>query len=930
MRRAVIIIPLALIVLLGIAFFVVSSNVDHYRPRVQAELQKKLDRPVTLGHLGLKLFPLSLAVDGVTIGENPAFSTTQPFATAKNLYVSVGLFSLISGNPEVKVVRLDRPQIELVRNSQGVWNFSTLGGAGKSTTGSSGSTSNELTLDELKITNGTVGLTDQAAHEARAVYNGIDFDLTGFGPNKQFGVDVTAHLPGSGKELIDFRGKVGPLVPGNSAAVPINGRLSLQEVGLASVNRFVSGGIPDINGGVASGSADISSEQQVLSAKGNLKLENAVIRGSKLAYPVEAQYDVTDDRKSDQIQIRSGSLKLGPTAFSISGNINAGVKPATLNAHISTRDSSITELAQLACSFGVAFNPAYQVKGTVTADITATGTATAPQLSGSLAARALSVSGGEIKEPVSVPEIALALAPDLIRTTSPFNAQSGSTILTTAFSLQHYTTKAMLIDATVRTNGANIAELLNMAKAYGLDSAKGMTGTGKLSLDVHVQGPTADTAKLTYAGSGSISGATLSTPALTKPVTIASANLRFAQNSAAIEALNASVASTNLKGNLSASNFAAPQMKFALAADRIDTAELEALTPNQPAASHSNTAAQRPASAQPGVLQKITGSGTLAVGSLRAQELVLSNVHANCKLDRGVIELVPVTAGVFGGSENGTVTLDTRPARPQCSVKTKLSGVDTNALLSAVSSVKNTLYGSLSADANLAFTLAASNELARTLNGTLSFNVANGELKNVNILNEISRVGKFLNAAPSKSGNATALKKLSGTLQIRNGVATTNNLIASLDEGSLSGVGSLNLGDQTIDMRANAVLASGTSHAVGGTQVGGFMTTALANNKGELVIPVLITGSLAHPAFAPDVQAMAKMKLNNLLPSVSDPGKLISGALGNGGAAGIVNGILGGGQQQGTSSGQAQGKSTDNDPINSILKGFGKKKDTQH
>ncbi len=921
MRRLAIIIPLVLALIVAAALAAGLFNLDRYRPRIQAELEKKLNRHVTLGHLGLKIIPLSIAVDSVTISEAPNFQSTQPFATARNLYVSAGLLSLIRGNPEVKSIRLDEPHIELIRSAQGVWNFSTLGNSSKASSGS-----NELTLDELKMTEGQIAVTDQSTRQARAVYNGIDIDLTDFGPKKRFGLNLAAHLPGAGKELIDFKGRVGPLAAGNMAGLPVTGHLSLQEVDLAGVNRFVSGGIPDINGGVASGDANISSEDQALSAKGNLKLENAVIRGAKLGYPIDAQYDLADDRRTDKLQIHSGSLKLGATAFTFAGEVNSGAKPATVNVHIATKDSSITELAQLAGAFGVAFNPSYQVKGNISADITATGVASAPQLSGSIDARQLQASGGEIKEPVSVPQLSLALTPDLVHTTAPFTAQSGSTSLTGSFALQHYTSKAMSVDATLKTNGANIAELLNMAKAYGVDSAKGATGTGKLSLDAHVQGPTSNPSQLVYSGTANISAATLSTPLLTKPVSISSANVRFAQNSAAIDSLNASIGSTTVHGTMSARNFSAPQVQFALAADKIDTAELQSLTSAQPrtAAPQPGSARQNaPASRQTSLLEKTTGGGTLAANTVKAEDLLLSNVHATVKLDHGLVTLSPVTAGVFGGTENGTVSVDTRPVNALCSVKTKLAGVDTNAMLSAVSSVKNTLYGTLSADANLGFTLASSAELAKTLNGTLAFNVANGQLKNVNILNEVSKVGKFLNAAPTQSGNNTELKKLSGTLDIRNGVANTNNLIAALDAGSLSGAGALNFVDQGINMRLSVVLGSGTSQSVGGTKVGGFLNTALANNKGELVIPVMVTGSLAHPTFTPDVQALAKMKLSNLLPSTGSLG-------GKQGAAGLLNGILGGQQPQpsaqpGTAPAQQQ-----QNPIDSILKGFGKKKDTQH
>src|SRR5690242_17158367 len=124
MRLRYIVIPLVVIVVLVAAVLAyIAGNIFKYRPRVQTELQQKLGRQVSIGHLGLRLFPLAARADGLTIAEAPQFSTGRPFATAQALYVSVGLFSLIGGSPEVKSLVLDRPQIELVHNRAGVWNF---------------------------------------------------------------------------------------------------------------------------------------------------------------------------------------------------------------------------------------------------------------------------------------------------------------------------------------------------------------------------------------------------------------------------------------------------------------------------------------------------------------------------------------------------------------------------------------------------------------------------------------------------------------------------------------------------------------------------------------------------------------------------------------------------------------------------------------
>lgn len=653
-RRLLIFIPILIVVIIVIAIAVVLGRADRFRPRVQAELQQKLDRPVTLGHLGVRLFPLSLRVDGLAIAESPEFPSTQPFATAKEVFVSVSLMSLIRGNPDVKVVDLDHPQIDLIRNSAGIWNFSTLGGKstsgtqpqGKATSGTqpqgtqstSGTQSEQFSLDELKVTDGQVALTDQLTKEARSVYDHIDLKLTHFSPNKQFGLDLAMHFPGQGKELFAFNGEAGPLSSGNTAAVPITGHLSLQQVSLSAVNRVSPGTIPPNTDSVVSADANVTPEGEALECKGNLKLENTVIHGTKISYPIDAQYDLIEDPKQDTVQIRSGTVKLGSTPFSLSGDINAARNPTVLNVRLSTTNSSITELAQVAGAFSGGSNPTYPVKGIVSA-----------------------------------------------------------------------------------------------------------------VLDV--------------------------------------------------------------KG--------------------------------------------------------------------------------------------PVTA-------------------MQASAKAKLSGVDTNALLSALSSLKDTLYGSLEADAVLSSTIQSNADLTRSLNGSLNFNVTNGQLKNVNILSELSRIGKFLNSAPAASGSGTALKRFSGTFDIVNGLATTNNLIASLDTGSLSANGSLNLVNEGIDMHMTAVLASAASQSVGGTGVGGFLNTALANNKGELVLPVLVTGNMAHPVFAPDVQALAKMKLNNLLPTSGDPSKLTTGLIGSvlGKKGGALGQFLGNPAAQPN---QQQNKQQQN-PVGSLLKQFEKKK----
>src|SRR5215467_12696498 len=104
-------------------------DINKYHSQIQAQLEKKLGRQVSLGEMRLSLFPPSFQVDDPVIAEDKSFDTGRPFATAQKLAVSIKLLPLLHKELDVRSLDLERPHIELVRNAQGEWNFATLGNA---------------------------------------------------------------------------------------------------------------------------------------------------------------------------------------------------------------------------------------------------------------------------------------------------------------------------------------------------------------------------------------------------------------------------------------------------------------------------------------------------------------------------------------------------------------------------------------------------------------------------------------------------------------------------------------------------------------------------------------------------------------------------------------------------------------------------------
>ncbi|PYX87445.1 MAG: hypothetical protein DMG68_11715 [Acidobacteria bacterium] len=725
-----------LLVVVAAVVFAATFNVNHYRGTIQSELQKRLGRNVTLGDMHLSVFPPRFRVQDLGIADDPAFNTQKPFVQAQELDVSVKLLPLLHKSVEIDSLELQRPNVELIKNAQGTWNFASLGNAPSenapakppapsqpsgNTTGnppsgtpqpSSKSGQQQFSLGKLAITDGQVALTDMQTHSPRTVYDHIDVTLKDFAPDQPFSLDAAAHLPGPGNQEVRLQGQGGPLVQGQPAMTPFHGTLNLKQVGIAGLSKFLNSPALVNTDGTISGTTKIDSASGKMSANGQMTVQNAKVHGIDLGYPIAADYNVADDVASDLLSIQNANLKLGATPLVINGTVNSKPTPAILDLHVKANNVSIAEAARLAAAAGVAFAPGTDVSGNVNADIQARGPANKPALNGTVNARNVQMSGKEIPQPVQVPAMDLTLTPAEIRSNN-FNVTSAGTTVATQFTLRQYLAKTPLVDATLKAPNASLPALLSMAKAYGVKGVEKLNGQGTLNLDAHASGP----------------------------------------------------------------------------------------------------------------LQSIS-----------------------------------------------------------------------------------------------------SNDIMRALNGTMNLNFNNVRYSGADISHQLASIAGFLKMNPNDKGFSDILK-MTGNILVRNGIAQTNNLQALLDIGNVGMTGTANLVDQTLNLHVLAVLSIDFSQKMGGTGIGGYLQTALANNQGELVIPAVVTGTFQNPRFAPDVQQVAQMKLKGLVPNFNNPQGAVQGLLG--GLLGQKGANPAQPQQPGQVQPQQQPQNQLQDQVNQVIGLFGGKKKQQ-
>src|SRR5437773_8682225 len=143
---------LLVIVALGLWLFL---DANQFRPQLESAMAGALGRKVSIGKIKVDLLSGGMAIDDLSIADDPAFSTA-PFVTAKSVAVGVDLMPLIfSRSLHVTSFRLDEPQVVLLNSSSGQWNFSGLAGGASSTPPSGGSTSAmSIVIQKLEIANG--------------------------------------------------------------------------------------------------------------------------------------------------------------------------------------------------------------------------------------------------------------------------------------------------------------------------------------------------------------------------------------------------------------------------------------------------------------------------------------------------------------------------------------------------------------------------------------------------------------------------------------------------------------------------------------------------------------------------------------------------------------------------------------------------------
>ena len=356
-----IIVAVLIIAALCIPFFI---NVDSFRPKLEQSLSASLNRQVQIGKLQASIFSGGASASNIVISDDPAFNK-GPFLQASSLKVGLRLVPLIfSRTLSVTGITVENPDIVLLRNPAGKWNYSTMGSSSsKPQQQTSDKSLPQISVDKFQIVNGKVRVGQSSGRKAgqERVYSNVNLTAKNISLTGVMPFTLSADTPGGGALTLD--GQAGPLNREDSASTPLDATIKVEHADLAKTGFLdPSSGLA----GILDFSGKLKSDGTTLHSDGNVKATRLrVIKG-----PGEAKAPVTIDYKTNYgLESQTGTidaaLHTGNSTTNAGGSIDAKGEDTTAKLKIQGKNMAVNDVEALLPAFGVVLPAGTSLQGGV-------------------------------------------------------------------------------------------------------------------------------------------------------------------------------------------------------------------------------------------------------------------------------------------------------------------------------------------------------------------------------------------------------------------------------------------------------------------------------------------------------------------------------------------------------------------------------------
>jgi AsmA protein len=413
----------------------------------------------------------------------------------------------------------------------------------------------------------------------------------------------------------------------------------------------------------------------------------------------------------------------------------------------------------------------------------------------------------------------------------------------------------LVLDATLSQAKSKLVARLDIPGVEG--NAKAFrAGSMTASVDLQQEG-SAVKAKISSPLAGSVEAERIELPKLAASIHVSNPKLPKSPIDAAITGAavvdlakqNANLTfatkldDSNISGRAGLAKFAPPFYTFDLAIDQLDAdrylpkTDPKAKQPEQPF--------------DFSALKGLNASGSVKIGSLKLANVKASNVRLDIKANGGRVDVSPLSASLYQGTLNGALAVNAAPATPTFAVKQNLNGVSVGPLLRDLAD-NDSLEGRGNVNMDVTAQGNTVTAIKKALNGSAAVKLTDGAVKGIDIAGSIrnakAKLGTLRGEQTQQADKSqkTDFSELTGTFNIRNGVARNNDLSLKSPLLRVGGEGDVNLGEDTLNYLVKASIV-GTTKGQGGRE---------ADELKGITVPVRVSGPLAAPSYKLDFGAM--------------------------------------------------------------------------
>lgn len=839
-------------------------DLNRFKPQILKQVKEATGREANLDSIKLSIIPwLGAQLSGIELSNAQGFSKS-PQIKLESIRVKVKLFPLIFKKVEIKEIKILSPEI-LIEKKGGQYNFYDLikgqrenapqKKAEERGEGAPSTFLKEFSLDEFKLSSGKITyaeLNEKGTVENKLILEQFEVEIKDLSNNKKTKFSISTNINESKQESIGLSGIVAPgwaedLKKANFDLSLLISKVNLKQFapiarnqslkGILSVNLFVKGSMNE--------QIDTGGEISLLEFNKELN--------DKLTINEEMSINF----KKESINIKGIKIGTSIPLIQITGNVlNFKSSPSldiTLNSPpIPLKKISEYEIAKKSIPEDVALDGNMKIAGKVS------GTKEIMNVNLSLDMSDADVKYGSVFQKPS--QKTLNLTVDLTSEGSILKIRSALlSLLDTELKLSGlFNTQTQDADIKLSTNEISLESFSPLIPPTAI---KNLAGT--LQLNGLMKGSLKDKSALNINGALALKNIGCEVPGLTKPLKNIDGRINFTRSTLEVQSLKANAGETSVKIDLNIKDFDKPKVNFLIYIPRLN---LDEIMPASSSVKKEETKKdEKPSNLE--ALKKYTVRGKLNIDSAIVKKIEFKNLQADISFENNKLQLSNFSLQTFNGTINGGTTIDISTQEPSFASELHLKDININAVLSTLSTHKDTIYGAMFSDLNISASGDNAERIKSTMTGGGLLTLKDGKINTFSAIKQFVNISN-LPAQKFKKSSETRFKEIKTSAKIEKGRVYTKEMTLSSDEFNAKMNGSFGL-DSTLDYKGEATLSKDTSDKlISSSQAGKYGLSEIGgvikDENGRIVIPFILGGTIKSPKFSLDT-AVAKEKAKKMV-----------------------------------------------------------------